>query len=580
MSGAYVFGWSSPSYGEVPVSWQTWDDGFGHVPTIDGDPNWGKLNLDLSAPGEEGRSQVYDLGSSHARTFTLTENRYGTGGESATLQIRGDTSPFNQDDFSPIWANYSGPVSQTWRYVQIRETTISEAYYYVDYTNGNDSYDGLSPTHSGSTGPWKTVAKVNAVQASLHPGDQVLFKRGETWAEALLISQPGKALAPIVYGCYGSGSLPFFDGTSLSSHVVKVTTSYIVLQYLEIANNLHGYGINLSYGPPCDHVTVQYCKVHDNYFASIQDNGSYDIIQYNTCYHSAVDYHINGGDYDGCIVIGDTSVAYLGMHSTVRYNTIYKTYGEGILMQYTNYTNVYGNRIWDTLAPSIYPDSCSYLNIYKNFIYHTGDTNFWSAGGGTMPGIGLFICDENLIAGHPVGHDQNWYNNIVVNCYIGFAFSNHGDSPGAALINDLIANNTFVCPDNSWSCNVFHVGAASGGSSHSSTLIYNNVVWAHYGNCGDIVGGLTGLTLSNNEWYGTNDSSLTGSNVLYTDPLLIAPTQTIALDQIATPLDPAGYKLGVGSPAIDSALVNATVIDDYWGTPRGASPDRGAHEYT
>ena len=75
-------------------------------------------------PSQEGRSAVYDLGSAVTRTFKITENRYGTGTEDATIQIRGDTNPFNQDDGEPPnWANYVGPTVQGWRYVQVRVTT-------------------------------------------------------------------------------------------------------------------------------------------------------------------------------------------------------------------------------------------------------------------------------------------------------------------------------------------------------------------------------------------------------------------------------------------------------------------------
>jgi len=50
------------------------------------------------------------------------------------------------------------------------------ATYYVDATNGNDNYTGLSKTKA-----WKTIAKVNV--SRFNPGDHFLFKRGDTWKE-------------------------------------------------------------------------------------------------------------------------------------------------------------------------------------------------------------------------------------------------------------------------------------------------------------------------------------------------------------------------------------------------------------
>jgi len=101
------------------VSWQTFSDGAGGTPTIIGDSDWGKLQVSIT---EEGRSAVYDFGNDDSRTYTLTENRYGSGQGDATLQIRGDTSLFAQDDGEPPnWTTYSSPTTQSWQYVQIRE---------------------------------------------------------------------------------------------------------------------------------------------------------------------------------------------------------------------------------------------------------------------------------------------------------------------------------------------------------------------------------------------------------------------------------------------------------------------------
>jgi len=118
-----AFGEQTPTLGEDAVSWQTWSDGAGAIPNVTINPDWGKLSLQTA--GAEGRSAVYDLGSAATRKFTLTENRYGTGSGSATLQIRGDTSSFVQDDAVPAWETYSAPISRGWRYVQVRETTYS-----------------------------------------------------------------------------------------------------------------------------------------------------------------------------------------------------------------------------------------------------------------------------------------------------------------------------------------------------------------------------------------------------------------------------------------------------------------------
>jgi len=114
-----VFGEENPTEGEDPISWATWSDGAAGSPTIIGDADWGKLQLVVS---EEGRSEVYNYGNSLPRIYTITENFYGTGQGTATLQIRGDTASFNQDDGEPPnWENYTVPITRSWQYVQVRE---------------------------------------------------------------------------------------------------------------------------------------------------------------------------------------------------------------------------------------------------------------------------------------------------------------------------------------------------------------------------------------------------------------------------------------------------------------------------
>ena len=114
-----MWGEEFPLAGETPVSWAVWSDGAGGSPVIDGDADWGKLKLIL---GDEGRSNVIDLGVATELIFTLTENLYGTGSGSATLQIRGDINVFTQDSGEPPnWENYAIPITRTWRYIQVRE---------------------------------------------------------------------------------------------------------------------------------------------------------------------------------------------------------------------------------------------------------------------------------------------------------------------------------------------------------------------------------------------------------------------------------------------------------------------------
>ena len=96
--------------------------------------------------------------------------------------------------------------SRTLRCEALEDRALLSATYYVA-SGGNDAWDGLAGAYtSGTHGPWKTVAKVNSY-ASFHPGDSVLFERGDTWRESLT-TQSGDATGNITYGAYGNLALP------------------------------------------------------------------------------------------------------------------------------------------------------------------------------------------------------------------------------------------------------------------------------------------------------------------------------------------------------------------------------------
>jgi len=88
-----------------------------------------------------------------------------------------------------------------------------ENIYYVDQTDGNDSWDGLAPEYvSGTNGPWKTIAQVNG--SSFLAGDTILFQCGETWREQLTVPSSGSDGSPITFGAYGTGAKPKIYGST------------------------------------------------------------------------------------------------------------------------------------------------------------------------------------------------------------------------------------------------------------------------------------------------------------------------------------------------------------------------------
>lgn len=114
--------------------------------------------------------------------------------------------------------------------------------YYVDYSLGNDSNDGMSEETA-----WKTIEKVNSVV--FNPGDKILFKSGEEWTGALKPQGSGIEGAPIIISSYGEGKKPLLkpgkDWTishiNVSHRVIKSPTVNNVItfnnqQYWEVSN--------------------------------------------------------------------------------------------------------------------------------------------------------------------------------------------------------------------------------------------------------------------------------------------------------------------------------------------------------
>ena len=94
--------------------------------------------------------------------------------------------------------------------VLVTTSVFAQNTYYIDSTKGGDLKDGLSPD-----GAWKTIGKVNLEfkNGAFSPGDSILFKRGESWDDAVLIIKSGGSAAGgyLTIGAYGTGIKPIFN---------------------------------------------------------------------------------------------------------------------------------------------------------------------------------------------------------------------------------------------------------------------------------------------------------------------------------------------------------------------------------
>ena len=80
---------------------------------------------------------------------------------------------------------------------------------------GADSNSGLSPSAA-----WRTLARAN--ETALQPGDQLLLRRGDAWADEMLqLSVRGDPSRPIRIGSYGddSAARPLIQGTNKTTDI-------------------------------------------------------------------------------------------------------------------------------------------------------------------------------------------------------------------------------------------------------------------------------------------------------------------------------------------------------------------------
>ncbi len=508
--------------------------------------------------------------------------------------------------------------------------SVDAATYYVDATNGNDSWTGtVGAYQSGTTGPWKTVGQVN--RFSFQPGDNVYFKCGETWHlnqewTRLTIDWSGTGNSNrSVIGAYylnsaGSpvigvnGDKPIFTGNSVfpgdSAPLVAVTShDNIIFQDLDVRGS-SGEGFRIT--DDADYITIQRCKIHNIKDAAIT-------VLHGCDYLNVVDNEITNWGFrqlgpDGQRGTADDTwagqcvqVSWNCHYAQIARNTIYKGYSEGIaLSRNSNHGVIENNVMYDMMVGIFQWGGCDYLTIRNNLFYYTSDTTFWFRwvdGAGWRPGAGIYLDDEYMWVcdcGTCKGMDHIYvYNNLIharIPLWI-WSSSENGD------ISDIhIFNNTFVqaTNDNSsiinigfretryaWngsSCSATHLGTCN---TITASDIRNNIFYCQSGACkARLVSdgcSYSGLAFDYNYW--SSGLSVTAGTVGANDVVsAISPiTKETGWTAISSnALFPNDFKLHPTSPAIDKGVALGSPYNlDYLGAtrPQGSGWDIGAHEY-
>jgi hypothetical protein len=404
--------------------------------------------------------------------------------------------------------------------------------YYVSNT-GNDANTGLSSAQA-----WQTLSKVNG--STFQPGDNILFKKGDTWDEALIVPSSGTISANITFGSYGTGANPIFDGQNTRTDCISDEgVSYITIDGIDTKNATE-FGV------------VAYDWNH---------TGSHDFIIKN----SIASYNAQGGI---CLYIDNCSA----INCTAHHNGTLGTH-HGI--------NVEGHISSDGLVTAdnwLITDCTSYNNAGYGFQSYVG-------GGGTLSYCKAYLNGSvaqsgggAIISTITTSKTVNVYYNIFYsNIFYGIAIADNTSGDAINVYNNTIYDN----------CDVTY-GAGiilkeNNSVSAGMIKVKNNLVFLSRSLDFEQTENTTPYTISNNLYYRTSGNMIYWNSLEYTQAQFAA-YKTASGDATSLSASPAvtnaaGYdfSLQAGSPCINAG-VSVGLTRDYFGNLLVGLPDIGAIE--
>jgi hypothetical protein len=122
-------------------------------------------------------------------------------------------------------------------FVGATPSSATSTTYYVDSS-------ATCPGSGTQASPWCGFSSVNA--QTFQPGDQILLKRGDTFASGMILKGSGTSTNYLSVGAYGSGASPVISGNAAASSVgIQLrNNSYVQVQGLAVENVATGILIN------------------------------------------------------------------------------------------------------------------------------------------------------------------------------------------------------------------------------------------------------------------------------------------------------------------------------------------------
>lgn len=466
----------------------------------------------------------------------IVTSAFSAGGEYTQAKFQGTQANLN----TAIQAQTTGS-----RKVFLPVISTPQAYYVS--TSGSDSNPGTSSR------PWRTITKA----VSIAKAGETVYVRGGTYSEQVNLYKSGAASAPITFQAYPNET-PVISGNSLSmatwSALVKITGSYITFSGFEVS-----YSSYIGVIVTGTHDTVDRVYAHHNKQNGILLAGDYNTAQNNRVWRNALsnEYAQAGSWATGLSAARDADG--VTDYATIRNNTVWENWGEGISSYEANGTVIDGNVTHDNFTTNIYISDSTNVLVQDNLVYNDPSSYVYGKGAN----VGIMMGDETYT---PASANIKIINNI--------AYGNHRNffwwqgTQGGGMNNVLIAYNTFVNGSGDGSNGNSNVIIGKG--THQNVRFENNIIQqdSSIGLIGTVA--QSGITYAHNNWSRTPLSAASGSGDMIANPQLAKSGSTFSAQWFA---------LTGSSPAINRALSLSEVIQDYARVTRGSPPDMGALEY-
>ncbi|HMX75509.1 MAG TPA: right-handed parallel beta-helix repeat-containing protein [Anaerolineales bacterium] len=410
--------------------------------------------------------------------------------------------------------------------------------YYVSLT-GSDTNAGTA------TAPFKTFTKAVSM---LVAGD-VLQVYGGTYTQQLNVKKSGTAAAPITVQPV-AGQKVIIDGGMTLDRDIILSGSYINISGFETVS-----ATDFCVDVTGSNISVKNFYIHNCFRFGARIKGKYVTFEGSTL-HSNVLENTGGVNTTGGWA-GTLRVGLGGENITLKNNTIYNNYGEGIGVGQGRFVNIYNNVVHDNYSQNIYVNNSTDVNVENNFVYSVDPTYYRSG----APANCIGMADEYYSGWGAQLARVRVINNIAAFCKRGIGYT-YSENTDGGMDTVTIAYNTV------WGSTEAGIVAINQPTKTRNSVISNNIVQQSDGRLTDIQVGV-GISYSNNFWVSPAKTFKSGSGDKTGDVKLAA----------APGLTFESFRLSSSSPAIAGA-VSMGVAQDFAGNSRGPSYDMGALQFT